>query len=70
MQQQWPLIVADFRREYQIDSSDLAAMYADDFQWLLQGLSADARFMRAWSAAPKNLYDPADIEAVTAAARR
>ena len=41
-----------------------------EFSWLLGGLSARSRFNRAWAEAPKNLYDPDEIAAVTAAARR
>lgn len=49
---------------------DLAGISLPEFQWLLQGLSEHSRFAQAWQDAPKNLYDPADIAAVTAAARR
>lgn len=70
MQQRWPLIVADYRREYHMDTATLGGLSMQEFTWLLQGLSKHSRFMRAWHDAPKNLYDRADIEAVKAAARR
>lgn len=49
---------------------ELATLSLPEFQWLLVGLSARSRFQQAWADAPRNLYDPADIAAVTAAARR
>lgn len=70
MQQQWSLIVADYRREYGISADDLAAMSLDEFQWLLNGLSRHSRFLRAWGETPKHIYDPDEIAAVKAAARR
>jgi hypothetical protein len=49
---------------------ELAGISLPEFQWLIQGLSKHSRFQQAWSDAPKHLYDPADIAAVRAAARR
>lgn len=66
----WALIVADFQREYQIGADELARMPANRFRWLLSGLSDRSRFRQAWTNEPKHVYDPADIEAVRAAARR
>lgn len=66
----WALLVSDFRREYGMTGADLAALGLDEFTWLLQGLSEHSRFVQAWDKEPKNLYDPADIAAVKAAARR
>ena len=66
----WALIVADFRREYQMPADELAGLSWPEFSWLLRGLSGQSRFNVAWSEAPKNLYDPDEIAAVTAAARR
>lgn len=66
----WPLIVADFRREYGMDTDELSGLTLNEFQWLLQGLSSKARFARAWSEKPKTLHDPAERAAVIAAARR
>lgn len=63
-------MVSDFRREYHMPGEQLAVLGAADFRWLLAGLSDRSRFRQAWTDAPKNLYDPADIEAVKAAARR
>ena len=70
MERAWPLIVADFRREYGLDPDGLAGLSVREFVWLLQGLSVDARFMRAWAATPKHVYRPEDIAAIKAAARR
>lgn len=70
MQTHWGFIVADFRREYAMGTDELAGLSLDEFQWLLQGLSEHSRFRIAWSDAPKTLHDPADIAAITAAARR
>ena len=70
MRGRWSLIVSDYRREYGISAADLAALPLDEFTWLLEGLSDDSRFRQAWSHAPKNIYDPDEIAAVTAAARR
>lgn len=70
MQQRWALIVSDFRREYGVSADELAGMALDEFTWLLQGLSTDARFAQAWADAPKNLYRQDDIAAIRAAARR
>lgn len=70
MQRRWALIVSDFRREYGMSGRELAVLSLDEFRWLLQGLSEHSRFAQAWHDAPKNLYDPADIAAVKAAARR
>jgi hypothetical protein len=62
--------VADFRREYGITPDELAAMGLPDFHMYVRGLSRHSTFLQAWSNAPKHLYDPADVAAVTAAARR
>jgi len=62
--------VADFRREYQVSGTELAALPMCEFRWLLQGLSDRSRFVRAWDAQPKHLHDPADRAAIIAAARR
>ena len=62
--------MADYRREYGMSADQLAALSAEEFRWLLTGLSEHSRFAQAWRDAPKNLYDQADIAAVTAAARR
>lgn len=70
MQSRWPLIVADFRREYQLDADALAALDAPEFQWLLVGLSRNSRFQRAWADQPKTLHDPEERAALVAAARR
>jgi hypothetical protein len=70
MQQRWALVVSDFRREYRISGAELAGMTLHEFEWLVQGLSENARFVKAWQDAPKNLYDPDEIAAVKAAARR
>lgn len=51
-------------------ADELVGLSTDEFLWLLQGLSKHSRFHAAWQDAPKNLYDPADIAAVRAAARR
>lgn len=45
-------------------------MSRDEFRLLLQGLSEKSRYWTAWRQAPKHLYDPNDIAAVRAAARR
>ena len=66
----WPLVLADFRREYQMAGHDLAALTLQDFLWLLRGLSTRSRFMRTYSDAPKHMHDPADRAALIAAARR
>lgn len=66
----WALVVSDFRREYRITADELAAIDLDDFTQLMQGLSEQSRFAHAWADAPKNVYDPTDIAAITAAARR
>lgn len=51
-------------------TDELAELSLDEFLWLLQGLSGDSRFQRAWADKPKTLHDPADRAAVVAAARR
>lgn len=61
--------MADFRREYQVDSDALAVLPLDEFMWLLQGLSEHSRFAAAWEKQPKHVYDPDKIAAITAAAR-
>jgi len=66
----WPLVVADYRREYHMDPRALACLSLQEFLWLLRGLSHRARFTRAYADAPKHLHDPADRAAVIAAARR
>lgn len=43
----WPLIVADFRREYRISADELFDLNAREFLWLLGGLSAESRFAQA-----------------------
>jgi hypothetical protein len=45
-------------------------MSLPDFHLYVRGLSRRSVFLQAWRDAPKNLYHPADIAAVTAAARR
>lgn len=62
--------MADYRREYAMDESALAGISSPAFTRLLRGLSKHSRFLTAWRDAPKHLYDPADIAAVKAAARR
>jgi hypothetical protein len=62
--------VSDYRREYGISSDELAGLPVTEFLWLLQGLSRNSRFQRAWSEKPKTLHDPADRAALIAAARR
>lgn len=70
MQQRWALVVSDFAREYGRDCDQLAAMDFHEFLWLLQGLSKNSRFARAWHDQPKTLHDPSDRAALIAAARR
>ena len=70
MRERWALIVADFRREYHLSPDQLGAMSLQEFSWLLQGLSEHSRVSNAWAEAPKNVYDPAQIAAIRAAARR
>lgn len=60
----WPLVVADFRREYGITTSGLARMTEDEFTWLLQGLSENARFNAEFRDAPQGIYTPEDRAAV------
>lgn len=67
---QWPLVVADYRREYGMDPAELAALTLDHFLWLLRGLSHRSRFTRAWSDAPKHMHDPNDRARLIEAARR
>lgn len=62
--------MADFRREYGMGSAELAGLALDEFQWLLTGLSAKARFARAWADEPKTLHDPDERAALIDAARR
>lgn len=62
--------MSDYRREYGVDDATLAAMTAPEFARLLRGLSKHSRFLTAWNHAPKHVYDPADIAAIKAAARR
>lgn len=66
----WPLLVADFRREYGVSAQELARMALDEFLWLMQGLSRQSRFVKAYADRPRTLYSPDDIKAVHAAARR
>lgn len=66
----WPLVLADFRREYRLDGDDLARLTLQEFLWLLRGLSTRSRFMQTYADAPKHLHDPADRAALIAAARR
>lgn len=42
----------------------VAVLDLDEFLWLLKGLSPQARFMKAWRDAPRNVYTDADIAAV------
>lgn len=67
---QWPLVIADYRREYHMDSAALARLSLQEFLWLLRGLSHRARFIRAWQDSPKHMHDPEDRAALIAAARR
>lgn len=60
----WALIVADYRREYDLPPDGLATLDLDEFLWLLRGLSPQARYMKAWRDAPRNVYTDADIAAV------
>jgi len=62
--------VSDYRREYQMSASELAALSRDEFMWLLQGLSKNSRFQHAWADQPKTLHDAADRAALRAAALR
>lgn len=66
----WPLVLADFRRDYQMDGDTLAGLSLQEFLWLLRGLSSRSRFMQAYHDAPKHMHDPADRAALIAAARR
>lgn len=66
----WPLVLADFRREYQVSGAVLAALSLQEFLWLLRGLSTRSRFMQTYADAPKHMHDPADRAALIAAARR
>jgi hypothetical protein len=63
-------VVADFRREYHMTGAELAALSADEFTWLLSGLSDDSRLRQAWHHTPKHVYDPDEIAAIREAARR
>lgn len=62
--------MSDYRREYGISGDELAGLTLHEFLWLLQGLSKNSRFMQAWSDKPKTLHDPAEREALRAAALR
>jgi hypothetical protein len=53
-----------------MSGQDIAVLSLDEFQWLLQGLSEHSRFAQAWHDKPKTLHDPADREAIRAAALR
>jgi hypothetical protein len=53
-----------------VSGAELGAMGVTEFQWLLQGLSSKSRFVQAWGDAPKHVYDPDEIEAIKAKARR
>jgi hypothetical protein len=64
----WALVVADYRREYQVAAGDLARMALPEFLWLLQGLSEHSVFLRAWHHKPKVLH-PDERAALIAAAR-
>ena len=66
----WPLVLADFRREYQLTGDGLAALSLQEFLWLLRGLSTRSRFMQTYADTPKHMHDPADRAALIAAARR
>ena len=66
----WPLVVADYRREYRMDNHALAGLSLQEFLWLLRGLSDKSRFARSWRDAPKHMHDPADRAALIEAARR
>lgn len=66
----WPLVLADFRREYQLDGDALARLSLQEFLWLLRGLSSRSRFMQTYGDTPKHMHDPADRAALIAAARR
>ena len=66
----WPLVLADFRREYHMSGADLAALSLQEFLWLLRGLSTRSRFMQTYADTPKHMHDPADRAALIAAARR
>lgn len=66
----WPLVLADFRREYQVDGGALARLTLQEFLWLLRGLSTRSRFMQTYTEAPKHLHDPEERAALIAAARR
>jgi hypothetical protein len=70
VQQRWALIVSDYRREYGMSGDDLASVDVHEFMWLLQGLSKNSRFQRAWADAPKTLHNPDDRAAIRAAAMR
>lgn len=62
----WPLIIADFRREYQISADDLFDLNGREFLWLLGGLSAESRWAHATSNEPVEL----DSDAVQALVSR
>ena len=66
----WSLVVADFHREYGVDSDALRAMSSLDFHLRLGALSSRSRFLAAWDRQPKHLHDPAERAALMAAARR
>lgn len=66
----WPLVIADYRREYHMDGAALAGLSLDEFLWLLRGLSQRARFVQAWTDTPRHMHDPEDRAALIAAARR
>lgn len=66
----WPLVLADFRREYHMAGEALAALSLQEFLWLLRGLSTRSRFMQTYTDTPKHLHDPEDRAALVAAARR
>jgi hypothetical protein len=70
MERHWGLVVADFRREYHMSAAELHGLDAPTFWLLLRGLTPRSRFHAEWRAAPKHLYDPDEIAAVTAQARR
>jgi len=53
-----------------VGGDELAGMDLDEFMWLLQGLSRNSRFNRAWRDQPKHMHDPDERAALIAAARR
>lgn len=64
----WPLIVADYRREYGMPAAELARLSLPEFMWLLQGLSEHSVFLHAWHKKPKVLH-PDERAALIARAR-